>query len=186
MSDKIFNIFNDGFNEIMKVISDKSKNLSNVLKAQEEINTLNKKLDESSKELECLYAQLGEIYYNKISNPNNDNLFEIDEVLSLIKENTDNKAIIKEDILRAENNLKDIKKDIERQKLHDEFNKKKERLDKALKDGIINQEEYNEKLALYNHKIDLSDEIIRINEQYNLDIITEEERDLKIKKILEK
>ena len=71
-------------------------------------------------------------------------------------------------------------------KLEDEFNKKKEKLDNALKENIINQEEYDEKLASYQHKLDLSDEIIRINEQYNLGIINEEERDLKIENLLKK
>ena len=74
----------------------------------------------------------------------------------------------------------------QKQKLKDEFNKKKEKLDNALKENIINQEEYDEKLSSYQHKLDLSDEIIRIKEQYNLSIINEEERDLKIDNLLKK
>ena len=74
----------------------------------------------------------------------------------------------------------------QKQKLKDEFNKKKEKLDNALKENIINQEEYDEKLSSYQHKLDLSDEIIRLKEQYNLSIINEEERDLKIDNLLKK
>lgn len=187
MTDKLFTIFNDGLNEIMKVVTDTSKNLSNVIKAQEEINLLERELQENSKELECLYAQLGEVYYKNLSKTEEEeNVFEIDEILPLIKEKVDNEIKIRENIVKAENNLKDIKKSIERQKLEDEFNKKKEKLDNALKENIINQEEYDEKLASYQHKLDLSDEIIRINEQYNLGIINEEERDLKIENLLKK
>ena len=74
----------------------------------------------------------------------------------------------------------------QKQKLKDEFNKKKEKLDNALKENIINQEEYDEKLSSYQHKLDLSDEINRLKEQYNLSIINEEERDLKIDNLLKK
>ena len=186
MTDKLFSIFNDGFNEIMKVVTDTSKNLSNVMKAQEEINSLERELEENSKELECLYAQLGEVYYKNLSKAEEENVFEIDEILPLIKEKTDNEIKIRENIVKAENNLKDVKKSIEKQKLEEEFNKKKEKLDNALRENIINQVEYDEKLASYQHKLDLSDEIIRINEQYNLGIINEEERDLKIDNLLKK
>lgn len=186
MTDKFFSIVNDGFNEIIKVVTDTSKNLSNTMKAQEEINSLERELQENSKKLECLYAQLGEIYYKNLSKTEEENIFEIDEILPLIKDRINNETKIRENIVKAENNLKDIKKSIEKQKLKDEFNKKKEKLDNALKENIINQEEYDEKLASYQHKLDLSDEIIRIKEQYNLSIINEEERDLKIDNLLKK
>lgn len=186
MSDKFFNILNDGFNEIMKVVTDTSKNLSSVIKAQEEINSLEKELEENSKSLECLYTQLGEAHYKNLTRVENDNPFDEEELISLIKENIFNDCKIREKIEKAESNLKDIKKSIEKQKLEEEFNKKKQKLDDALKENIINLEEYNEKLASYQHKLDLSDEIIRINEQYNLGIIDEEERDLKIENLLKK
>lgn len=184
MIEEIFNIANNGFNKIQKVVADTSENLSTLINEQEKIKSLNKNLQENYKELDFLYSQLGESYYKKVTNTEEECIFKIEEILPIITEKLNEESKIKESIANAENNFKEIKKEIAKQKLQDEFNRNKDKIDNALKEGIINLEEHNEKLASYKKKLDLSNEIIRIQEQYNLGIIDKKEKDLKIEKLL--
>lgn len=61
-----------------------------------------------------------------------------------------------------------------------EFLEQKKKLDQALKIGVINQAEYDEKLKKSKGKVDNFNEIQRVKKQYELGIISKEEMRAKL------
>lgn len=169
---------------VQKSTIDMANNISSVVRQQECITSLKKELSLTEEELFILYAQMGELHYNSSICPNIDASNKMSELFTSIHNAKIKKEELENKIELEENNLKEIKISYEKQKFQDEFDRNKEKLDKALECKVINQEEYDEKLALYTKKLDSFDEIKRIEEQYSMGIISSKEKDEKINKLL--
>ncbi|MBO4894950.1 MAG: hypothetical protein J5562_08575 [Clostridia bacterium] len=148
-----------------------------VLKRKSEIKRIEEKL-------QPIYAALGQKYADYVSN-NVTGSFEASDFLTEINEKIEEKARLENEILEIEKNNMNNKLVQKKQKAEEKFNKEKENLDKALALEVINQDEYDKKLSSLKKGLDNFDEIERIETQFELGIITEEEKAAKIKEITE-
>ena len=71
----------------------------------------------------------------------------------------------------------------EKNKLESEFTLEKEKLDRALAMDVISHSEYNQKVKQYRKGIDFFEDIKRIEQQFDLGIITAAEKERKIAEI---
>ena len=90
----------------------------------------------------------------------------------------------KEQSLEIQKRLKDQEVLRAKNKLIAEFEIEKEKLDKALAMDIISQSEYNSKINKFRAKIDYFEDIRKIEAQYDMGIITLDEKNNKISKII--
>lgn len=180
----ILNKIKETATTIQKSTVDIANNISIVAKEQDKIFSLKADLSANNEELLTLYAEMGNLHYDNVMNPDSKNTEKMDELFSSIERVLNDKKDLEEAIKSAEENLKEIKIAYEKQKFQDEFDRNKEKLDKALEAKVINQDEYDEKLAQYTKKLNSFDEIKRIEEQYNMGIIDSVEKNDKINRIL--
>lgn len=73
----------------------------------------------------------------------------------------------------------------EKAKVQEEFEEEKTKLDRALAMDVITQDEYNFKLSIAKKKVDNFDEIRRIEQQFDMGIITKEEKNSKIDALMQ-
>lgn len=73
----------------------------------------------------------------------------------------------------------------EKQAAEAEYLKEKDKLDKALAMDILSQDEYDIKLAITKKKVDNFEAIRKVEQQFDMKLITKEERDAKIKELTE-
>lgn len=180
----IINKIKETASTLQKSTVDIANNISTVAKEQDKIFSLKADLSANNEELLTLYAEMGNLHYDSVINPDSTNTEKMDELFSSIERALNEQKDLEEAIKSAEENLKEIKIDYEKQKFQDEFDRNKEKLDKALEAKIINKDEYEEKLAQYTRKLNSFDEIKRIEEQHRMGIIDSVEKDDKINKLL--
>lgn len=180
----IINKIKETASTIQKSTVDIANNISTLAKEQDKILLLKADLSENNEELLTLYAEMGNLHYDNVMNPESKNTEKMDELFSSIERALNEKQDLEEAIKIGEKNLKEIKIAYEKQKFQDEFDRNKEKLDKALEAKIINKDEYEEKLAQYTKKLNSFDEIKRIEEQHNMGIIDSAEKNDKINRLL--
>lgn len=108
---------------------------------------------------------------------------DVSDILALLDSKMIRKDNLEVQIIEIQKRLKDQMIIQEKMIAEEGYRREKEKLDVALAMGVISKEEYNEKLIYYKKRLDSFEEIKRIEEQYELDIITREERDIKIDEI---
>lgn len=73
----------------------------------------------------------------------------------------------------------------EKQLVEEEYLAEKVKLDRALAMDVISQSDYDVRLAIAKKKVDNFEEIRRVKQQADMNLITKEERDAKIKALTE-
>lgn len=95
------------------------------------------------------------------------------------------KAELEAQIIELEKQMKNNSVLREKQAAEAEYLAEKSKLDKALGMDIISQQEYDERLAVAKKKVDNFEEIRRVEQQYSMKLITKEEKEAKIKALIE-
>ncbi len=130
-------------------------------------------------QLQPIYTALGKKYAESGSED-----FNADEELKAIAEKKQEIANLKNEILEVEKSKMNNKLAEKKKAFEAKINSEKEKLDKALALGVITQEEHDSKVSEQQKKLDNYDEIARIEEQFDLGIISNEEKEQRIKDII--
>lgn len=154
-------------------------------KEQSELASLNVQKSVIEKKLNEVYAKIGKRYVEYINTCEGETCFEVDDLLEEMQPDMDKMAEIKAQIQEKEVQIKQANEERIQKKAQAEFDAEKRKLDKALELDVVNEEEYAEKLAAAQRKLDNYDVLRKIEMQLEMGIITKEEYLEKKKNILQ-
>ena len=111
-------------------------------------------------------------------------VFDVSDFLTIIKQDQAKKKELENQLAEVEKRAKQNTLLREKTKAEESFEQEKGVLDKALALEIISKEEYEQKLNIARKKVENFEEIKKIEQQFEMGIITKEEKDEKINAIL--
>ena len=111
-------------------------------------------------------------------------VFDVSDFLTIIKQDQAKKKELENQLAEVEKRAKQNTLLREKTKAEESFEQEKGVLDKALAMEIISKEEYEQKLNIARKKVENFEEIKKIEQQFEMGIITKEEKDDKINAIL--
>ena len=146
---------------------------------QSELASLKMQVNAIDQELDASYVQIGRKYVDYVLTSGEMPGIDVSDILKLIDPKMTQKQELQQKIIELEKKIKDAAVLREKQAVEEEFLKEKDKLDKALAMDVLSQEDYAAKLASAKKKVDNFDEIRRVEKQYDMKLITKEERDAK-------
>ena len=111
-------------------------------------------------------------------------VFDVSDFLTIIKQDQAKKKELENQLAEVEKRAKQNTLLREKTKAEESFEQEKGVLDKVLAMEIISKEEYEQKLNIARKKVENFEEIKKIEQQFEMGIITKEEKDEKINAIL--
>ena len=111
-------------------------------------------------------------------------VFDVSDFLTIIKQDQAKKKELENQLAEVEKRAKQNALIREKTKAEEAFEQEKGVLDKALAMEILFKEEYEQKLNIARKKVENFEEIKKIEQQFEMGIITKEEKDEKINAIL--
>lgn len=157
----------------------------NYMKNQKEIEITNLKREIQTVEndLDAAYIQIGRRFMEKAERTNDYCGLEIADILRVMQPKIERKKELDKQLIVAEKSIREIDILREKEKADLEFQDEKGRLDKALAMGVLTQQEYDQRLSVAKKKAYNFEEIRRVNQQYDMNLITAEERDERIRQL---
>lgn len=146
-----------------------------------QISSLEMERDKLNVEYENVCAIVGRKYVEYLLNDGTPAHVDVTEELRVIVPKLERIEEIEDEINRLEASRRDNQFTEEFNEAQQEYLALKKKLDQGLRLGVINKDEYNERLAKAKGKVDNFNEIQRVKSQYELGIITKEEMKAKLK-----
>lgn len=150
-----------------------------------EIASLKMQINTIEKELDAAYLQVGKKYIDYVIKSGDTGGIDVTDILTMMEPKLDRKQELEAQLIEVEKRVK--QNDILREKANaqQEFEAEKAKLDKALGMDVISQDEYDAKLSVAQKKFDNFEQIRKVEQQYEMNIITKEERNERIKALTE-
>jgi hypothetical protein len=148
---------------------------------QSELAALKMQVNVIEQELEASYSQIGRKYVEYVIASGEMPGIDVSDLLKLMDPKLTQKAELEAKIIALEKKIKDNAVLREKQAAEAEFLAEKAKLDKALGMDVLSQEEYDEKIRVARLKVDNFEAIRRVEQQYDMKLITREERDAKLR-----
>ena len=152
---------------------------------QSELAALKMQVNVIEQELNSSYTQIGRKYVNYVIATGEMPGIDVTDILKLIDPKLTQKDDLEQQIIVLEKKIKDNAVLREKQAAEEAFLQEKNKLDKALAMDVLSQDEYDVKLAIAKKKVDNFEAIRKVEQQYDMKLITKEERDAKISALTE-
>jgi len=152
---------------------------------QSELAGLKMQVNVIEQELESSYVQIGRRYVEYVVKSGEMPGIDVADILKLIEPKLAKKEELEHQIIELEKKIKNSAVLREKQAAEEEYLAEKAKLDKALAMEILSQDEYDAKIASAKKKVDNFEMIRKVEQQYDMKLITKEERDAKIKELSE-
>lgn len=152
---------------------------------QSELAGLKMQVNVIEQELDASYVQIGRKYVNYVLASGEMPGIDVSDILKLIDPKLEQKNDLEAKIIELEKKIKNSAVLREKQAAEEAFLQEKSKLDKALAMDIISQDEHDVKLAMAQKKFDNFEAIRKVEQQYDMKLISKEERDAKIKELSE-
>lgn len=152
---------------------------------QSELASLKMQVNVIEQELDSSFVQIGRRYVDYVLASGEMPGIDVSDILKLIDPKMEQKQELEKQIIALEKKIKDNAVLREKQMAEQAYLEEKSKLDKALAMDIISQDEYDAKLAVAKKKYDNFEQIRKVEQQYDMKLITKEERDDKIKELSE-
>lgn len=182
----------DMFEKVKNVgesVVDSAKSLGgaiiNVSKEQSSIAGMKVQKSVIEKHLQEYYAEIGKRYLSYTNNSDGGEAFDISDILEKIQPELDKLSDITASLGEKELEAKQEEERKIKQKVQNEYDTEKAKLEKALEMDIIEQSEYEKKLAAAQKKLDCYEQIRKIDMQLKMEIISKEEHKEKVDKLLQ-
>ena len=140
-----------------------------------ELNGLKMQLNVVEQELNASYAQIGRKYVEHVIATGDMPGIDVSDILKLMDPKMEQKQSLEQQIIELEKKIKNNAVLRERQAAEAEFLQEKAKLDKALAMDVISQEEYDAKVAVAQKKFDNFEAIRKVEQQFDMNLITREE-----------
>lgn len=148
----------------------------NEVKAEDTAETIDEEKEVSKEPAEDKVAEE--------SDEDEEPVFDVSDFLTIIKQDQAKKKELENQLAEVEKRAKQNTLLREKTKAEESFEQEKGVLDKALAMEIISKEEYEQKRNIARKKVENFEEIKKIEQQFEMGIITKEEKDEKINAIL--
>ncbi len=156
----------------------------NATKEQSELMGLKSEVNVIEKELDASYVMIGRKYVDFLVASGEMPVIDIADILRLMDPKIERKNELQQKIVELEKRIKEKDALRDKQAAEQEYIDGKEKLDKALAMGILDQADYDVKLAALAKKRDNFEIMRKLDQQVELGIITVEEKNAKLYEIL--
>ena len=180
------------FDKVTKVANNIGKSAANVgssvgvaTQDRSELASLKMQVNVIEQELAASYSQIGKKYVDHVIASGEMPGIDVSDILKLMDPKLTQKAELEKQIIALEKKIKDNAVLRDKQAAEAEFQAEKTKLDKALAMEIITQKEYDQKITIAMKKVENFEAIRKIEQQYEMKLITKEERNEKIKALSE-
>lgn len=150
-----------------------------------ELTALKMQVNVIEQELDASYVQIGRRYIDYVIQSGEMPGIDVSDILKLIDPKLTKKEELEQQIIVIEKKIKDNAVLREKQAAEDEFLKEKAKWEKALAMDLVSQEECDAKIATARKKLDNFEAIRKVEQQFDMKLITREERDAKIRALTE-
>ncbi len=175
----------DFFDKATRKAKEVGNTIGNVTREQTEAANMKIKKAAIEKRLESRYAEIGKKYVAYIENSYQYDAFDVSDIIEQIKPELEKIAEIDAQLKQREQQIKQNNIEKDRKKAQDQYDGEKKKLDKALEMDVISTEEYEEKLAKAQKRLDNFEALKKVELQYQMDIISREEYEEKTRAILQ-
>lgn len=179
--DKIAKTANTVGRSVMNSAANVGSTVGVAAQDQSELAALKMQVNVIQQELDSSYVQIGRRYVEYVLASGEMPGIDVMDILKLIDPKLTQKKDLEDKIVVLEKKIKDNAILREKQAVEQEFLQEKERLDKALAMDVLSQDEYDVKLAIAKKRVDNFEAIRRVETQFEMKLISREERDAKIK-----
>lgn len=152
---------------------------------QTELSELKMQVNVIQQELDASYVQIGRKYVDYVIASGEMPGIDIVDILKLMDPKLTLKDELEKRIIELEKKIKNNAILREKREAEEVYLEEKTTLDKALAMDIITQEDYDVRLAIAKKKKENFEMIRRVEQQYEMKLISKEERDLKIHNLTE-
>lgn len=153
-------------------------------KEQTELMGLKSEINVIEKELDASYVMVGRKFIDYVIESGEMPGIDVSDILKILGPKLERKSELQAKIIELEKRIKEKDALRDKQAAEAEYISGKEKLDKALAMGVIEQSEYDEKVAVMKKKYDNFEKIRKIEQQRDMGIITEEEMNDKLFQLL--
>lgn len=145
-----------------------------------ELNNIKMQINVIEQELDAAYVQIGKRYVDYVVKTGDMGNVDMADLLKLLDPKLSRKQELEEQLVELEKRMKQNALLRDKGKAQEEFEEEKTKLDRALAMDVITQDEYNFKISIAKKKVDNFEEIRRVEQQFDMGIITKEEKEAKI------
>ena len=143
---------------------------------QTELAQLKSQVNVINQELDAFYVQIGRRYIDYVLETGDMPGIDASDLLKLMDPKMTKKKELEQQIIELEK---------EKQQAEETYLAEKAKLDKALAMELMSQSEYEVKLAIAKKKYDNFEEIRKVQQLADMNLITKEEKEAKIKELTE-
>ena len=172
-------------NSVVNTAMNVGNTIGNVTKEQGELASLKMQKANLDKKLESSYAAIGKRYIEYVQNCDIEKAFDVSDIIEDMQAELNKMEEITQQITDIEQQIRNNNAEKEKKKAQEQFDSEKKKLDKALEMDIITVEEYNEKLAVAEKKLDTFEQIRKVRMQLDMGIISKAEYDEKLNNIIQ-
>ena len=151
-----------------------------VVQDNTELNNIKMQINVIEQELDAAYVQIGKRYVDYVVKTGDMGNVDMADLLKLLDPKLSRKQELQEQLVELEKRMKQNALLRDKGKAQEEFEEEKTKLDRALAMDVITQDEYNFKISIAKKKVDNFEEIRRVEQQFDMGIITKEEKEAKI------
>ena len=169
---------------ITKAATDVTNNISVVNEEQRNLSKINTELSTLNKEIDSACTQIGRKYLEYVIENQEMPGIDISDILKALDPKMSRKEELEKEVIEIQKRLKDQTIVQEKNAAEQDFRRQKVKLDKALAMDVISQQEYDEKILVARRRVDNFEQIKKIEQQYELGIISESEKNMKISQLL--
>lgn len=152
---------------------------------QTELAQLKSQINVIDQELDVFYNQIGRRYIDYVLETGDMPGIDASDLLKLMDPKMTKKQELEQKFIELEKEISTKNVLREKQLVEEEYLAEKVKLDRALAMDVISQSDYDVRLAIAKKKVDNFEEIRRVKQQADMNLITKEERDAKIKELTE-
>ncbi len=153
-------------------------------KEHSELAGLKAEINVIEKELDASYVMIGRKYVEYVIESGEMPGIDITDILKMIDPKMTRKQELQEKVIELEKRIKEQDALRDKQAAEAEYIAGKEKLDKALAMGVLDQADYDVKLSALQKKRDNFEIMRKLEQQVQMGIITEEEKNAKLFEIL--
>lgn len=153
-------------------------------KEHSELATLKAEINVIEKELDASYVMIGRKYVDYVIESGEMPGIDITDILKMIDPKMTRKQELQDKVIELEKRIKEQDALRDKQAAEAEYISGKEKLDKALAMGVLDQADYDVKLSALQKKRDNFEIMRKLEQQVQMGIITEEEKNAKLFEIL--
>lgn len=153
-------------------------------KEHSELAGLKAEINVIEKELDASYVMIGRKYVDYVIESGEMPGIDITDILKMIDPKMTRKQELQEKVIELEKRIKEQDALRDKQAAEAEYIAGKEKLDKALAMGVLDQADYDVKLSALQKKRDNFEIMRKLDQQVQMGIITEEEKNAKLFEIL--